>query len=65
MLAARSLGIGSCWVNFGQLALDDPGVKAELELQAGEKVYGPLVLGYPQGEFPPAPPKKPLKVKWF
>jgi nitroreductase len=64
MLAARSLGIGSCWSYFGQLVLDAPEVRSLLELREGEKVYGPLVLGYPQTGFPEAPPKRPPMVKW-
>jgi len=65
MLAARSLGIGSCWVFFGQLVANEPEIRQALELQEGEKIYGPLVLGYPQGDFPPAPPKKEPVVKWL
>ncbi|MFA6609379.1 MAG: nitroreductase, partial [Candidatus Omnitrophota bacterium] len=47
MLAARSLGIGSCWVFFGQMILDDAQIRSSLELKQGEKVYGPILLGYP------------------
>jgi len=65
MLAARSLGIGSCWVHMGQLALGEAEVNALLELKDGEKVFGPIVFGYPSGnEFPLSPPKKPASVKW-
>jgi nitroreductase len=65
MLAARSFDIGSCWVYFGQLPLDDAEVRKELELQEGEKVYGPILLGYPKGEFPESPEKKEPKIKWI
>jgi nitroreductase len=65
MLAARSLDIGSCWVFFGQLPLDDMEVRKELEMQEGEKVYGPILLGYPKGEFPNSPEKKESKIKWI
>ena len=64
MLAARSLGIGSCWVYFGQLPLDDPGVRDMLEIKEGEKVFGPILLGYPKGDFPASPQKKPAIIKW-
>lgn len=63
MLAARSLGVGSCWVYFGQFALADKGVKGALELKEGEKVFGPILFGYPKGGFPEAPPKKAPIVK--
>lgn len=66
MLAARSLDIGSCWVYFGQLALEDQEVRNALEMQEGEKVYGPILLGYPrEGEFPAPPLKKDAAVKWI
>ncbi len=66
MLAARSLGIGSCWVYFGQLPLDDQEVRNNLEIQEGEKIYGPILLGYPRrGEFPASPKKKNSVIKWI
>jgi nitroreductase len=65
MLAARSLGIGSCWVHFGQMVLEDPAGVEALDLKLGEKAFGPVVFGYPKdGQFPPAPPKRPAVVKW-
>ena len=63
MLAARALGLGSCWVYFGQLILDVPEVRERLELAEGEKVYGPILLGRPRDGFPEAPPKRPLRLK--
>lgn len=65
MLAARSLGIGSCWVYFGQLPLDDQEVRNALDLQKDEKVYGPILLGYPKGDFPESPQKKNALIKWI
>jgi nitroreductase len=65
MVAAKSLGIGSCWVYFGQLVLDVPEVRKALEMQEGEKVYGPILLGYPQDNLPERAPKKEPLVKWI
>jgi nitroreductase len=65
MIAAKSLGIGSCWVYFGQLVLDDPEVREELGMQEGEKVYGPILLGYPEENLPERAPKKEPLVKWI
>ncbi|MBN1384551.1 MAG: nitroreductase family protein [Elusimicrobia bacterium] len=65
MLAARSLDIGSCWVYFGQLPIDNQEIRNELELQKDEKVYGPILLGYPKEGFPEPPPKKEAIVKWI
>jgi nitroreductase len=65
MVAAKSLGIGSCWVYFGQLVLDDPEVREKLEMREGEKVYGPILLGYPRDNLPERAPKKEPLVKWI
>ena len=66
MLAARSLGIGSCWVYIGQLVLADPSIKAEFNLADDEKVYGPIVLGYPKdNRFPPRPENPKAPVIWM
>lgn len=64
MLAAYSLGIGSCWVGFGSMVTDDKDVVKALELREEEKIYGPIVLGYPK-VFPDPPKKKPPIVKWL
>ncbi|MEA5001773.1 MAG: nitroreductase family protein [Endomicrobiaceae bacterium] len=65
MLAARSMGIGSCWVFIGQLVLDNPEIRKEFDLQEDEKVFGPIVLGYPKEGFPEMPLKKEPSVKWL
>jgi nitroreductase len=63
MLAAHALGLGSCWVGFGAMAVEEPNVRALLELKDDEAVFGPILLGYPKGEVQ-RPPKKGPKVKW-
>lgn len=48
-LAARSLGIGSCWINQLGTTCDDPDVRAfltELGVPQNHKVYGCVALGY-------------------
>ena len=64
MLAATALGLGSCIVGFGSFVTGDAEIVEALELQENEKIYGPVVIGYP--EIDPAPPKKkdPV-VKWI
>ncbi len=63
MLAAYSMGLGSCWVGFGAMVADDPKVRELLELKDGENIFGPILLGYPKGKTP-RPSKKEPKVKW-
>lgn len=58
-LAARSLGIGSCWINQLGTTCDDPQVRefiTSLGVPADHKVYGCVALGY-------ADPKVPMKEK--
>jgi nitroreductase len=64
MLAAYSLGLGSCWVGFGAMVTDDAEVRNILELQEEEKIFGPILLGYPRGN-PERPPKREPRVKWI
>ncbi len=64
MLAAQSLGLGSCWVGSGAMVVDDPEVRMLLELADGDAIFGPILLGYPKGDTN-RPPKKDPKVKWI
>lgn len=64
MLAAQSLGLGSCWVGFGAMVTDDPEVGRLLELREGDAIFGPILLGYPKAETV-RPAKKEPKVKWI
>lgn len=64
MLAAYSLGIGSCWVGFGSMVTDNAEIIKALELKEDEKIFGPILLGYPK-VYPDAPKKKEPVVKWI
>jgi nitroreductase len=50
MLAACSLGLGSCYVGFGAMVKGDADVVQALELTDGERIYGPILLGYPKDD---------------
>ena len=63
MLAAHSLGLGSCWVGFGAMVTEDAEVISLLELAEDERIFGPILLGYPDG-YPERPPKREPQVKW-
>jgi nitroreductase len=64
MLAAQSLGIGSCWVKFGSMVTDNPEIVRRLGLKEDEKIYGPILLGYPK-ETPKPPAKKDPTIDWI
>jgi len=64
MLAAHSLGLGSCWVKFGSLIMDNPEITKELELKPEETIFGPIILGYSSGQ-PKPPVKREPSIKWI
>lgn len=64
MLAAHSLGLGSCYVGWGTLALEEPELTQLFGLEEKERVYGPILLGFPE-KIPEAPEKKKACVKWL
>lgn len=64
MLAARSFDIGSCWVEFGNMCLDNE-IKEIIGIQEDEEIFGPIVLGYPSKGFPDALKKKEADVTWL
>jgi nitroreductase len=50
MIAANALDLGSCWVNQLKWLNDDDGINGylmKLGMKESERVYGALVLGYP------------------
>jgi nitroreductase len=48
MIAAQSLGLGSCYVGFGAMVKGNAEVVKALELKDDEGIYGPILLGYPK-----------------
>lgn len=69
IIAATSLGLGSCYVGFGAMVKGDADVVEALELTDDEGIYGPILLGYPKDE--PStlasirPKKKEPMIKWI
>jgi nitroreductase/NAD-dependent dihydropyrimidine dehydrogenase PreA subunit len=66
MLAAESLGLGSCWIGFAQEAVNRKKViRKWLNYPKGNRCHGALILGYPKMRFLKAPPRKKLRVNWI
>jgi len=68
IIAATSLGLGSCYVGFGAMVKGDADVVQTLELTDGERIYGPIVLGYPKDvpeERALRPKRKEPMIKWI
>ena len=64
MLAARSEGLGSCWIGFARPWLDLPAIKAELKLPEQYHVVAPIVLGYPKA-WPERHGRNPAETHWL
>lgn len=50
MLAAQSIGIGSCWIGAAQKALLNEKLLKELGAPEGYIIVAPLIFGYPTGK---------------
>jgi nitroreductase len=61
MLAAYSLGIGSCWIGTAVHTANDPKVKADLGVPEDHEVHAAIIFGYPKGA-PKAPLRRPAVV---
>jgi nitroreductase len=62
MLAAFTLGIGSCWIGTAVGLANEPKVKAELGVPDDHEVHAAIIFGYPKGGFPKAPKKSPAQI---
>lgn len=58
MLAAFSIGLGSCWIGSAVTLANDPQIKAELGIPDDHQVYSAVIFGYPKAQ-PNTPQKRP------
>lgn len=61
MLAAHSLGLGSCWIHRAKEEFESPEGKqllASLGIQGDYEGIGHCILGYPEGDEPQPAPRK-------
>ena len=65
MLAAQSLGLGSCWIHRAKemyASEEGKAFLAELGVEGDVVGVGHCILGYPDGELPEAPARKQGRV---
>lgn len=65
LLAAHSLGLGSCWIHRAKEVLageEGKAILAGLGLKGEYRGVGNCILGYPEGDLPKAPARKPGRV---
>jgi nitroreductase len=65
VLAAHSLGLGTCYVGFSKMIETLPELKQDLGLAWPYKVMTSLVLGYPRTRIDRAVPRERPRVTWF
>lgn len=66
MLAARSLGIGSCWIGLAAGLGSDTEFLKEVGVPEGYKLIAPLIFGYPAKENQKAPARNAdVILKWI
>ena len=63
MLAAHTLGIGSCWIGSTEAAYNNKEIMAGFRIPDGYSPVGTIIFGYPN-ETPEAHDKKPALVTW-
>lgn len=68
LIAAESIGLGSCWIFFVVLAFyssQGPELRRELELPDGYRPYYAAVLGYKKSAVASAPDRKPNLITYI
>ena len=64
MLAAHSMGFGTCVIGSAAAALNAPDIKHELGIPAETTVVAPIIVGRPSGESHPSARNEPQVLAW-
>jgi len=64
MLTATTLGLGSCWVEFGGLIEKDKECRKLIRLSSSEKIAAAIVVGFEEGSAPAVSRKK-TRIAWI
>jgi len=64
ILAACSMGLGTCVIGSAVPALNSPDIKAELGIPDELTAIAPIIVGVPSGETPPTARKEPEILFW-
>jgi nitroreductase len=66
MLAAKSLGIGSCWIGFAGVLGTNKKTLSELNIPKGYRLMATVVFGYPKNEATKAPVRnEDVIIRWI
>ncbi|HVO91667.1 MAG TPA: nitroreductase family protein [Terriglobales bacterium] len=64
LLAAHSMGLGSCVIGFAVPALNTPEIKADLGIPPECTAVAPIIVGVPSGATPRTTRKEPEILAW-
>jgi nitroreductase len=66
LLAAHSMGLGSCLIGFAVEAMrNDPTIKPFIKITDKETVYAVIALGYPDEEYQGLTGRKKVVMRYF
>jgi nitroreductase len=67
MLAAHSLGLGSCWIGFAHFLDQNKKVLTDLQIPSGYHISAALIIGHPQKKPGQPPIRKPMAdvINWI
>jgi nitroreductase len=65
MLAAHSMGLGTCVIGSALLALNEPDVKSELAIPDSYSAMAAVIAGVPSGDAPPMTRHEPKVIGWL
>lgn len=63
-LAAKSMGLGTCWAGFVQASSGFPAVAEALDLPKGKFNYGSMFIGYPKYRYTRVPFRNMPRITW-
>jgi nitroreductase len=64
LLAARDVGIATCWIGLSRPWFDLRSTKLELGLPEAYRVVAPIILGYPK-TWPGSPGRQAAEIRWM
>ncbi|MDY0293826.1 MAG: nitroreductase family protein [Candidatus Methanomethylophilaceae archaeon] len=65
MLAARSMGLGTCWIGFAAPLDGNDGFRKENNVPDDCRLLASIIVGHPTKDREPTPRKEPVILNWL
>jgi nitroreductase/NAD-dependent dihydropyrimidine dehydrogenase PreA subunit len=66
LLAAHSMGLGTCLIGFAVEAMKrDPSIKKKLSIPENECIYSVIAFGYPKEKYQRVTGRKPVEIRYY